>query len=741
MKTNKSSKLALLRRLGAAAFLQPLSSLSVAALALALGSSSAQAVNVGVDGTKTWLGFMNVSELPANGGAYDFSSVWATADLNATFSGSTLTLTPNTSIDQTNPNDPYWWVGGAGGDPNKNMDALMYVQDDSLAGQFVTFAGTCVTNTLNYPYTCVAYVKDLDANFNTVTVFTVPLSSGTSFSVGIPTNPGDHVQYGFETVGPDARLTNVANLGLVQVAVPSSTHVYVDQSKNWIGYMNVFELPANGGAYDFGSAWGTGDLDATFSAGVVTLTPNDSIYRTTQQSDTFWWQPDGTGNKSMDANFYVENSSLAGQIVTFSGFVWTNTLVAPYTSQAFIKELDANAGYATVNIVTTNLTGTNFSISTPTTVGHVVQYGFETVGPNANTALTPLASLGQVLVASNALPTGPVITALPATTYVNVGSNVSITVTATGSGLTYQWKKNGVNLSNGAGVSGATTATLTLSSVTGAAEAGYSVVVSDSAHRTTTGNSFVVVFDPNKLSFDPNATLNGYINAWFNTGGTQGGYSTGFGYPIGQLRAGVSGGVAYMQPNIDLYQPNNAFWVNPDGTPAQFVEEDFFIANDALAGVPLTLVGYCPSNSLDASYTATAWIEDFVPNYGSLTAVTTNLVAGQPFSITLPTVAGDHIQYGLRVFGLDNAPTNSITQGAVLVTVIPPTLSASRVGGATQVSFNTVSGHNYTVQYKNNLTDSSWTAVSNGTVSGTGSVVTVSDTTAQAHRFYRLSIQ
>lgn len=712
---------------------------------LLLGAiTTASAVNVIVDSSKTWIGFMNVSDLPSNGGGYQFGSSWATADLDATFSGTGLTLTPNDNIDRNNPIDAYWWQSPNDGSltavGNKTMDASMYVEDDSLAGQSVTFSGNCVSNTLVSPYTVTVFIKDFAADFSSSTSTTASLSTGTPFSITLATTAGHHIQYGFETVGPNARTAALASLGKVIIAVPTSVKVYVDSSKTWIGYMNVSALPADGGGVIFGSSWGTADLNAGFSAGIAALTPNTSIYRDVPLTDSFWWKGDGTGNKNMDANFYVEDSTLAGSTVTFSGFVWTNSLVSPYTSQAFIKELDPSAGYATVNSVTTNLTSTNFSITTSTTAGHIIQYGFETVGPNANTSLTPLATLGHVLVASNAQPAGPVITSLPTTTYVNVSSNTSFTVVATGSGLTYQWKKNGVNLSNGSGISGVTTATLALNAVTGSAEANYSVLITDSLARTVTGNSYLVVFTPSNLSFDPNATLNGYINAFYYDGtSTPGGYATGFGYPTALLRASISGGVATLQPNTSLFNNSDAFWSDLAGGPNKWVEADYYIANDDLAGQTLTFNGYCPSNSVDASFTPSAWLTAFASDFSSSTTVVSNLVAGQAFSITLATAPGTHIQYGLRMLGLDYPPANSLTSGAALVTIIPPTMSASRVGNVTSLSFSTVGGHTYTVQYKTNLTDSTWQSLS--TTSGTGAMVNVTDTTGSANRFYRLSIQ
>jgi hypothetical protein len=293
------------------------------------------------------------------------------------------------------------------------------------------------------------------------------MTEGTPFSISMATTPGHHIQYGFETIGPDARIATVASLGQVIVTGPAGTKVLVDQSKTWLSHMTVFNLAADGGNYVFDSGWGTSDLAAGFSAGLATLAPNTSIYRDVPLSDGFWWQGDGNGNKNMQADFYVENSALSGQIVTFSGYVWTNTLVAPYYTIAVIKEF--NQSFGLIQMVTNNLVGTNFTISMATAPGHIIQYGFETVGPNVNLALIPAP--GHVLVSSNPPSAGPLITSLPNPIYVNTTSNVSITVGATGTGLTYQWKKNGSTLTNGLDVAGVTTPTLTLSNITSAAEA------------------------------------------------------------------------------------------------------------------------------------------------------------------------------------------------------------------------------------------------------------------------------
>lgn len=183
---------------------------------------------VGVDPGATWSGFMNVFNLPSAGGAYQFGSSWGNSDLVATFSGPTLTLAPNTIGD---PN-PYWYTpaGGPGATGNKIMDANMYVETTGVyGGQTLTFTGNVLANTLfghvdanGNGWTSVAFIKDFAPDFSSSVTVTAPLVDGV-FSISLATlaDPARHVQYGFETIGPDVWVTDVGPDGSIQItAVP-----------------------------------------------------------------------------------------------------------------------------------------------------------------------------------------------------------------------------------------------------------------------------------------------------------------------------------------------------------------------------------------------------------------------------------------------------------------------------------------------------------------------------------------
>lgn len=156
----------------------------------------------------------------------------------------------------------------------------------------------------------------------------------------------------------------------------------VDPSLPWVGWMNVYDN-VNGapGSYLWGSGWGVLDLRAYLTSTSLTLAPNTNTYN---PSDPYWVNPDGSGAKWMEANFYVDTgNAYGGQTVTFTGYTVANTLVSPYSSVAFIKEFAP--GYVWVGMTTTPLlSDSTFSVSRAISAGNIAQFGFMTTGPNAN---------------------------------------------------------------------------------------------------------------------------------------------------------------------------------------------------------------------------------------------------------------------------------------------------------------------------------------------------------------------
>lgn len=161
------------------------------------------------------------------------------------------------------------------------------------------------------------------------------------------------------------------------------------------GYMNVLDLSNN---FLWGSGWGIADLTAVFSGNDVTLGPN-----CIGDPNEYWYTPSGqpgcTGNKIMEANLYaqVDDGTMAGQNVTFQGFVLSNTLTSAHVAVAFVKDF-AN-DWSSYNIATVALpTSGAFSVTLPTVadVTRHVQWGFQVKG--VDVWVTDLAPYGTAVV-------------------------------------------------------------------------------------------------------------------------------------------------------------------------------------------------------------------------------------------------------------------------------------------------------------------------------------------------------
>ena len=214
---------------------------SLALCAIVAGALTAKAAVVTVDPGADWIGYMKVYSLPSAGGGFIFGSAWGTADLVAQFSGSTLTLAPNSIGD---PN-PFWYtpVGGPGATGSKIFDAAMYVEPPAgtYAGQTLTFNGNVLANTLvghadanGNGWTAAVFIRDFASDYSSGTQTIIPLVNGV-FSISLATvnDPTRHVQYGFETIGPDVWITDAAAYGQIDITGDSGPSAAVPEPSQW----------------------------------------------------------------------------------------------------------------------------------------------------------------------------------------------------------------------------------------------------------------------------------------------------------------------------------------------------------------------------------------------------------------------------------------------------------------------------------------------------------------------------
>ncbi|QEG36421.1 PEP-CTERM sorting domain-containing protein [Bythopirellula goksoeyrii] len=202
---------------------------AIAAVAALGMQAQATTVKVG-QSTAPWLGFMNVSNLPApdGDGAYQFGSGWAVPDLPVSFddANSKLTFFPNSIND---PNEYWYQCTGSGSAPNcgspgalgnKIMEANMYIEEtDVLNGQTVTFEYNILANTFTSAHTAIAFIRDFAPDYSSSNdVYSAPLTPGaSSISLATDAAAGRHVQYGFQVKGVNVWITDIAPFGNLMV--------------------------------------------------------------------------------------------------------------------------------------------------------------------------------------------------------------------------------------------------------------------------------------------------------------------------------------------------------------------------------------------------------------------------------------------------------------------------------------------------------------------------------------------
>ena len=263
-----------------------------------------------------------------------------------------------------------------------------------------------------------------------------------------------------------------------------------------VGYGTVFKVTTNGTLTTLVSFDGNNGL-APY--GELALGSDGSFYGT-----TVWHM--GLGGT-------VFQLTTNGTLTTLVSFYTTNG-AGPYAGLTLAS--DGNF-YGTTASGGSNRRGTVFKVTTNGTLTTLVSFnGADGDYPYAGLTLASDGNFYGTTVngGSNGLGTvfrlllSPVITVEPQSQTNNAGATVMFFVSATGlSPMSYQWQKNGTNITDGGNVSGADTEALTITSISDSDAASYSVVVSNSIGIVTSANATLTVISPPLITAQPTNLL------------------------------------------------------------------------------------------------------------------------------------------------------------------------------------------------------------------------------------------
>jgi hypothetical protein len=327
------------------------------------------------------------------------------------------------------------------------------------------------------------------------------------------------------------------------------------------------------------------------------------------------------------------------------------------------------------------------------------------------------------------------------------GQTATITVVAAGSsGLTYAWQTNGTPLSNGGRISGATSATLTVTNLTTADTGTYIVLINGGAFQATNGLKVVsaaqlatnLLVNP---GFEDGVLSEPWETAWVGFNGvvlqTTNDYYYLSATPVsvwdGTYVCEVYGSDADdgIYQNVPVtagatYHAGGWFYMSSDSPVAGTVTVTMQLMFKNAGGTTLT------------TFTAPAISSTFVQDTWMSLQVT-NATGGTDLVAPAGTVSATcqiyefNWSYGGGNVYFDDLYLTHASQSA------PPavTIAASALGGLMNLTFPTTSGVTYEVLYTDSLT-SPITWHTNSTIVGDGTVKGVSDPIGATQRFYRV---
>ncbi|MEO5776278.1 MAG: PKD-like domain-containing protein [Flavobacterium sp.] len=423
------------------------------------------------------------------------------------------------------------WFSGSCGGTSAGTGNSITVSPSGNTTYFVRYNGTCNTTTCASVAVAVNPLPVLSAITGTTSVC---IGSTTTLSNSTPGGTWNSASTGVATINSSGVVSGLsAGTSLI-------TYTYTNgngctnsiNTTVTVNSLPVVSSPANvciGSTIQLtpnsGGTWTSSDDNkATVdNTGLVTGIAVGSVTFTYTDSTTTCSKTTNTVNvlalPAISSDPTATQTICSGSSVSFS----VNATGAGLTYQWYNGATSLGNGGSVSGANTATLTINPVSLTDASTNYNCVVSG--TCSPSATSANAALIVIEKISITSQPIATQTLCT----------GDTATFTLAATGAGITYQWYKGAGSLADGGSISGATTDTLTISSlVIGDAAANYYCVVSgtspcsviastnsilnvnQSASITTQPQTLQTVCEGNSVSISISAIATGLTYQWYN---------------------------------------------------------------------------------------------------------------------------------------------------------------------------------------------------------------------------------
>ncbi len=337
--------------------------------------------------------------------------------------------------------------------------------------------------------------------------------SGTLTDVGYSTGPGYTYQWQYSNDNFVSNINDLAgqtNPATASTGVISSTTWYrlkvTCSSGPTIAYSNIVSIVVNQPIVITSHPASQTVCNGTNVTFTVVVTGSNPAYQ---------WRKNTINISGANSALYTITGVSAGDAGSYDVVITGSC--GPVTSNAAVLTVNATTSISTHPLSQTVCPGANVSFSV-TASGASLTYQWRKNGTNIAGATNATYTINGVVVGDagnyDVIVTGScgtvtsniatltvsasiVISSQPVSQAVCAGANVSFSVTATGSSLTYQWRKNGTN------IGGATNAAYTINGVVAGDAGNYDVVITGSCGTVTSGIATLTVNATTVISSQP----------------------------------------------------------------------------------------------------------------------------------------------------------------------------------------------------------------------------------------------